>query len=264
MPAPWLNQQRLQEVHAAAIRAQIPHAAGLRAEFTATLALPGDASESARLLASLQAMNDIDVLADGSVPMRDWLHAAISLAGPREEGVTFTGALESMGFPVTPPASKRSPVPPKERGAARRTWLLLGGLAGVTLVGIGLYFAYVRWWRHHLKLEAKQYTCMVEDTPLRKCRIEASSSSPKVLRLVFEPATTGSIIYRYSGDLEGCPGRGDSTCRSVQLLRYYEDGDDVDNAPGGSLTLDEQGPEWRGTWTIGERQRTFTLRSPAP
>jgi nucleoside phosphorylase len=102
-----LDDLTLQKLHIAAISTGL---AGSRAALLGSIhstfvaGLPDAPNPAAQLLLDLSTMNDVGVLADGSVPLRSWLSAAKQLAGPRRESSVFAGALQLIdGSPAATP-----------------------------------------------------------------------------------------------------------------------------------------------------------------
>jgi len=123
----WLDDERLNEVYEAALRARIPPDAGLGEDLKASF-LPMR-TLNAQVLHNLQEMNGIEALTDGSVPLRTWLATARSLAAPRKEASVFEAALADM------PAHRASP---SSRRPAWVLWALVtGGIAlGATMMAL--------------------------------------------------------------------------------------------------------------------------------
>jgi endonuclease G len=90
----------IREVHGAAVTlslavgAQDALLAGLPARFVAGLAVRS--RPDARLLEALFALNGIERLADGSVPLEVWLRNAALLSPSREESKVFERALGAL------------------------------------------------------------------------------------------------------------------------------------------------------------------------
>lgn len=115
------SHEQLRAVQAAAITAGLAREVLLTGLPSVVVAsLPIAPTHAAQLLMDLDALNQIGVLMDGSVPLELWLKTAAVLAGPREESKVFEEALAGLQAKTSDQrrgAAAPSPVPPE--GAAR-------------------------------------------------------------------------------------------------------------------------------------------------
>jgi hypothetical protein len=98
MSRPLLSIGVLLKVHQAAIEAGLAHSrdallTGIHSGFV--MSIPVAPTPSGQLLSDLHTLNDVDRLADGSVPLALWLANAASLAGPRSQSEVFRRAREA-------------------------------------------------------------------------------------------------------------------------------------------------------------------------
>jgi hypothetical protein len=94
-----LDHVEILEAHQAAMEANLAAAreallAGLDHRLVA--GIPIESNPRDQLLADLDALNAAGVLADGTVPLRDWLRNAALLAGPRVQAPTFSRLAERI------------------------------------------------------------------------------------------------------------------------------------------------------------------------
>ena len=85
-------------------------------------------SEAAQILTDLLRLNEIARIADGSVPLKDWLENAELLAGPLPEAAVFREALaqlqQAVGTSIAPPRSDPPAPDTRSREAALHRLLL--------------------------------------------------------------------------------------------------------------------------------------------
>jgi hypothetical protein len=104
-----LPQKKVLELHAAAMSAGLTRAGllvGIHPGFVASLRIGSSPSE--QLLLDLAAINGVERLTDGSVPLRAWLGNAVSLLAGRPESQVFAEALRLVGGE---PDAVSTPVP---------------------------------------------------------------------------------------------------------------------------------------------------------
>ena len=115
-----LPDDRIGPVHSAALSAGLDRRsllAGVSAAFSRSIA--GAASESEQIHVDLHAMNGARRLRDGSVPLVQWLKAAVSLAAQRAEGRVFEEALRDARTALSGSPEPGHPTP-KYRDEATR------------------------------------------------------------------------------------------------------------------------------------------------
>lgn len=99
-PPRLLSETLLREIHGAVLSAGLSRSA-LLASLDRRLAsgLRTAPSASEQIWEDLTALNAIDALPDGSVPLRTWLETAAHLAYPRREAATFQKAIQALKAP---------------------------------------------------------------------------------------------------------------------------------------------------------------------
>lgn len=100
---PFLKQEVIHEIHSAAVSIGLAESragllAGLNSALVGTLRLARTPGE--QLLCDICALNDIERLTDGTIPIVQWLRNALVLIGPREESNTFMRALHICDAPA--------------------------------------------------------------------------------------------------------------------------------------------------------------------
>ena len=107
-----LPHDRIGAVHRAAVSAGLDRRsllAGVSVSFSRSIA--GAASESEQIHVDLHAMNDAGRLRDGTVPLVQWLEAAVNLAAQRSEGRVFEDALREVRAALSRGAEPGYPSP---------------------------------------------------------------------------------------------------------------------------------------------------------
>src|SRR6185312_13520688 len=95
-----LPPDKIREIHDAAIRAGLDREALVSAlDPRLVSSLQRHSTPSQQILGDLNELNRIERLADGNVPLVQWLETAVTLAGPRVEGARFELALEDLLVP---------------------------------------------------------------------------------------------------------------------------------------------------------------------
>jgi hypothetical protein len=100
-----LSHSEILKLHAAAISARLMESrfallAGIDAGFVA--GLPREANASDQILRDLDALNAVEALADGSVPLAVWLANAATRTSALKESAVFNVALERAAGPTRP------------------------------------------------------------------------------------------------------------------------------------------------------------------
>jgi hypothetical protein len=123
-------------LHAAALQCGLERyrgvlLAGLAPSFVATLR--SGPTASAQLALDLEAMNRVERLADGTVPLQLWLSNAMHLSGPRREAEVFRRALDVLVRTVAVQPRSTAPSPPAVSWEGRLSGADIKDLTGALL-----------------------------------------------------------------------------------------------------------------------------------
>lgn len=105
-----LSQETIRKLHSTAIALRLDRRellSWINPSFAASL--PSGGSTTGALLQDLNVLNTVPTLTDGSVPLRDWLEIATSLAETRPERFVFQSALDELGGSRSGPAEPAHP-----------------------------------------------------------------------------------------------------------------------------------------------------------
>src|SRR5262245_42974551 len=94
-----LSDDQIRRLHTAILTAHLTDnrkalLGGIDVVFVASL--PAAPDPSGQIFSDLSALNAIEQLANGAVPLKIWIENAVTLAGPREETTVFIEVLQLL------------------------------------------------------------------------------------------------------------------------------------------------------------------------